>query len=241
MRAILDEQASLLIEEVLRQAGVKIIKGHIVPEILGQHLVEGAILSNGEQISCDLVVVATGVTPRTELATEVGIRVNQGIVVDRFMTTSHPDIYSCGDVAEAYEFVQGLNWLVPIWPTAYIGGRIAGYNMAGHKAEYPGGTNMNSLNYFGLNVASAGLVNPPEHAGYEIISRRKDGVYKRIVLKDDIIVGMVFAGEIEKSGLIISLMRDRINVRKFKQELLTDDFGLASLPRELWQESLRIG
>lgn len=154
------------------------------------------------------------------------------------MATSYPDIYSCGDVAEAYDFVFNTNRLTPIWPNAYIGGRVAGSNMAGVKKEYLGGTAMNSVNYFGLDVTTAGIVNPPEVNDYEVITRHQDGAYQKVMLSDGCIVGMVFVKDIEKSGMIFGLMRDKVDVSDFKQQLLSDDFGLAYLPQELWRERL---
>jgi NAD(P)H-nitrite reductase large subunit len=110
--------------------------------------------------------------------------------------------------------------------------------MAGIRTEYPGGTAMNSLNYFGLDIAAAGTAISPGSAGYEVISEQSDGAYRMVILKDDLIVGTVFVWDIEKSGIVFSLMRDRVNVGDFKHALLADDFGLVSLPRELWQERL---
>ena len=227
-----------MVEKALEQAGVKIITGRTVAEIAGKELVKGVILDNGEEIPCSLVVVAIGVSPRTELALGTEIKVNRGIVVDRHMATSYHDVYACGDVAEAYDFVYGTNRLTPIWPNAYIGGRVAGFNMAGANAEYPGSTAMNSLNYFGLDIASAGIAIPPDSNGYELMSKESNGVYQKIVLKDDVIAGMVFVGNIEKAGIVYSLMRDRVKVSSFKKALLSDNFGLVSLPREIWQKRL---
>jgi len=238
LNTILDQQASLMAEEVIRQAGVEIITSHTVAEINGKETVEGVILDNGDIIPCDLLIVAIGVSPRSELALDAGMKINRGIAVDRHMATNYSNVYSCGDVAEAYDFVYGENRLAPIWPNAYIGGRIAGYNMAGVENEYSGGTAMNSLNYFGIDIASAGMPTPPNGEGYEVISRREDSVYQKLILKDDFIMGMVFVGTIEKSGIVHGLMRDRVNVGSFKQSLLADDFGLAFLPRALWQEQL---
>ncbi len=238
LNTILDEQASSMSEEALRQAGVRIITDHTVAEISGEGTVRGVVLDNGDEVSCNLLVVAIGVVPRTELALGAGIKVNRGIVVDRFMATNCLDVYSCGDVAEAYDFVYGENRLTPIWPNAFIGGRTAGYNMAGIQTEYPGGTAMNSLNYFGLDIVAAGMVVPPDEDGYEVISKKEGSVYKEAVLKDDLLVGMVFVGDIERSGIVFSLMRDRVDVGGFKQALVAPDFGLVSLPRELWQERL---
>jgi NAD(P)H-nitrite reductase large subunit len=237
LNTILDERASAIAQEMLAEAGIRVIVNDTVSEVVGEKSVEGVVLDSGERIPCDLVVIAIGVLPRTELVQGSDIKVNRGIVVDRYMATSYPDVYACGDVAEAYDFVLGTNRLTPIWPNAYIGGRVAGYNMAGVKKEYPGGTAMNSVNYFGLDVATAGVVNPPD-GSYEVIYRDKDGIYQKVILSDGQIVGMVFVKDIEKSGMIFGLMRDKVDVGSFKQALLTDDFGLAYLPQELWRERL---
>jgi NAD(P)H-nitrite reductase large subunit len=154
------------------------------------------------------------------------------------MATNYPDVYSCGDAAEAYDFVYGTNRLTPIWPNAYLGGKIAGFNMAGIETEYPGGTAMNSLNYFGLDIVSAGIVIPPDNGSYEVFTEQKDGIYKKVILRNDLIVGMLFVRDVDKSGIIFGLMRDRAKVGSFKQTLLADDFGLVSLSRELWQQRL---
>lgn len=241
LNTILDEEASALVEERLKQAGVGIITGGTVADI-GSYLgdiVTGITTDDGIPIPCELVIVAIGVQPRTELVIGSGIKINRGIVVDRYMATSSADVYACGDVAEAYDFICGENRLTPIWPNAYIGGRVAGFNMAGVPTEYPGGTAMNSLKYFGLAIASAGIVNPPDN-GYEVVSKKHDHTCKKVILKDGLVVGMVFVGNIEKSGIVFSLMKDRVNVDSFKQALVSDDFGLASLPEEIWQPRLEV-
>jgi NAD(P)H-nitrite reductase large subunit len=238
LNTILDQQASSMAEEILRQAGVKIVTGHTVVEVNGRESVEGATLDNGDTMPCDLLLVAIGVLPRSKLALDAKLETNRGIVVDRLMATDHPNIYACGDVAEAYDFVYGENRLSPIWPNAYIGGRAAGFNMAGIPTKYSGGTAMNSLNYFGIDITSAGLPTAPNDDGYEVISRQESDTYQKVMLKDNLIVGMIFVENIDKSGIIFGLMRDRVNVESFKQSLLAHDFGLASLPRELWQEQL---
>ena len=238
LNTILDEHASQLAEETLEHAGVDVVTDHTVAEISGDGTVGGVVLDDGEEILCDLVVVAIGVSPRIELAKVTEIKIDRGIAVDRYMATSHPDVYSCGDATEDYDFVYGANRLTPIWPNAYLGGRIAGCNMAGIKTEYPGGTAMNSLNYFGIDITAAGMVAPSDEDGCEILSRQDNGIYQKVILKDDLVAGMVFVRNIENSGIIFGLMRDRVNVGGFKQTLLADDFGLVSLPRELWQERL---
>ena len=240
LNTILDEKASLMAEKAVVQAGVKIITGHTVAEVTGETKVTGAILDDGTKIPCNLVVFAIGVLPRTELAENAGVKVNRGILVDNHMRTDHPDVYACGDCAEAYDFIYGINRVIPILPNAYIEGMVAGGNMAGMETEYSGGTAMNSLNYFDLDIATAGMVNLPEDDNCEVISIRNDVSYQKVILRNDRLVGMVLVGEIEKSGILFGLMREQVDVGGFKQLLLSPDFGLAKLPREKWQERLEI-
>ena len=235
LNIILDEEASALEAEAMTLAGVDIITNHTVAEISSSPgksgSVTGVTLDDGQVIACGLVIIAIGVSPRTELTSGSGIKVNRGIVVDRRMATSHADVYACGDVAEAYDFVHGEARLTPIWPNAYLGGRVAGFNMAGVATEYPGGTAMNALKYFGLDVVSAGIVTPPDDSFREI-SRKQDGCYRKVVVKDGCCVGMVFCGDIEQSGVVFALMRDRIDVSDFSERLVADDFGLVYLSEE---------
>ena len=241
LNTILDEEASALVETSLEQSGVEIITGNTVSKVSSYLPGEatGVDLDDGRPIPCELIIVAIGVQPRTELVSNTGIKINHGIIVNRNMATSNPDVYACGDVAEAYDFIYDENRLTPIWPNAYVGGRVAGFNMASIPTEYQGGTAMNSMNYFGVNIVSAGIVAALDDS-YEVISQKHDHVYRKVVLKDGLIVGLVFSGDIEKSGIIYNLMKDKINVEDFKQVLVADDFGLASLPEEIWRPRLAI-
>ena len=83
------------------------------------------------------------------------------------------------------------------------------------------------------------MVSPPDDS-YEVVSEKHDHVYRKVVLKDGLIVALVFSGDIEKAGIIYSLMKDRVNVEAFKQVLIADNFGLASLPEEIWRPRLAI-
>lgn len=241
LNTILDEEASALEEKILEKAGVEIITGHTVDKITSYlpDEVTGVSLDDSQPIPCEIVIIAIGVQPRTELAADAGTKTNRGIVVDRQMATSIPDVYACGDAAEAYDFVYGENRLTPVWPNAYSGGRTAGLNMAGIQTEYQGGTAMNSMKYFGVNIVSAGRLTPPDDS-YEVISSNHGSVYKKVILKDGLIMGIVFCDDIEKSGIIYNLMKDRVKVDSFKQALVADDFGLASLPEEIWRQRLAV-
>jgi len=236
---ILDPTASEMVENVIRKAGVTIATGQTVKRIVGKpendKVVGGAVLTSGEQVQCDLVIIAIGVVPRTELVAGTDVKTNRGILVDKFMRTNVSDVYASGDVAEAYDFVFGENRLLPLWPLAQLEGKVAGYNMAGKKADYPGGTAMSSLKYFGIPIISIGIANPKDDEAYESLVKHEPArnVYRKIMLKDNAIVGITLVNAIENAGVLFHLMKNRVNVKKFKQELLSDDFCLATLPRSL--------
>jgi NAD(P)H-nitrite reductase large subunit len=233
---LLDAKGSDIIEAVVRKAGVNIVTGQSVQKIIGrpdnESVVGGVILTNGDQILTDLVIVAIGVIPRTELVAGSAIKMNRGIVVDSQMQTSVPDVYACGDVAETYDFILNQNRLLPLWPLAVLEGKTAGYNMAGKKSEYSGGTNMSSLKYFGIPIVSIGLANFKDDPTLEVIVKEDPAnhVYKKVVLRNNVIMGLTLVNCIERAGVLFYLMKNAINVKRFKQELLSDDFGLATLP-----------
>jgi NAD(P)H-nitrite reductase large subunit len=236
---LLDAKGSDIVENTIRNAGVTIVTGQSVQRIVGkpenEHAVGSVVLTKGEQVPCDAVIVAIGVVPRIELAAGTEIKLNRGIVVDKHMQTNVPDVYASGDVAEAYDFTLNQNRLLPLWPLAVAEGKVAGYNMAGSKTEYAGGTNMSALKYFGIPVISIGIANPREEIAFEILVRHEPEkrLYKKIVLKDNVIVGITLVNDVERAGTLFHLMKNRVNVKKFKRDLISDNFGLAVLPAPL--------
>ena len=239
LNTILDEPASIIAGDAVKRGGITIMVNNTVKEINGDASVREVVLNSGEQIQCEMVIMAIGVLPQTEMAKSAGIAVNRGISVDRYMMTNKPDVYACGDVAEAYDFVIGSNRLTPLWPNAYIGGRTAGFNMAGVKTEYRGGTAMNSINYFGLSIATAGMVSAPNEQNiFETLTKKNDTTYRKVIIHDNRIAGLILVGDIDKAGMLFGLMRESIDVSTFKSALLADDFGLAYLPASIRKEQL---
>ena len=243
LNLILDKTASEIVETILTKSGVTIITGQTVQRIKGKQddpsVVGGVVMSDGTEIPCDLVVVAIGVIPRTELVKDTNLKLNRGIIVDKFMRTNIPDVYACGDVAEAHDFLINKNRLLPLWPLAYNGGRVAGYNMVGGKnVEYEGGTVMSSLKYFELPIIAVGNINPQDTSRYEILIELKPEktIYKKILLKENKISGFIFLGEIEKAGILFRLLKNHVDVSEIKEFLLSEDFGIVSLPKHLRQE-----
>lgn len=247
LNLMLDEEGSRRVESALAKRGVDVEVNNTVREIVGRddnpNAVGGVILNDGRRIPCDAVIAAIGVIPRTELTKETEIKVNRGILVDRHMATNVPDVYACGDVCEGFDFVLQANRVVPIWPSAYMGGRVAGFNMAGREAEFFGGTSMNALKYFGLSIISGGITTPDAPQDYEILThvQSEDGVYKKVVLKDNMVMGLIFFEDIDKAGIVYGLMRDKTDVSAFKSQLLAENFGFISFPKEMRKQRLGAG
>lgn len=241
LNTLLDDKASAIALEALVANDVNVVTGRTVKEInrgKENNHITSVTLDNGCGIDCDLVIVAIGVRPRMELAEKAGLKTNRGILVDLKMKTSHRAVYACGDVVEAYDFVTGEKRVIPIWPSAYIGGRVAGFNMAGVASTYAGGTPMNSTKYFGLAISSAGMYEAPDDK-HETIVEEAEGYYHKLVLdKKGIITGIIFSGSIEPSGIVYGLMKDKVDVSAFKEMLVKVDMSFMSLPEELWRERL---
>jgi len=237
---VLDEQSAGIIQKVLEEKGIEVLTNHTLAEIVGENgSVSGAVLDKGEKLDCDLVIIAIGVRPRIELAKGTPIRVNRGIVVDKRMRTCVVNIYSCGDCAEVYDFVMDNFRLTPLWPTAHVGGRVAGSNMAGVEKEFVWGTGMNSVDFFGFPVISAGLVNPPDGEKLEVLTKLDPDkrIYKKFLIRDGCVVGMILVNEVDRAGVILGLMRDKVDVTSFKDNLILKNFGRIHLPINIRRES----
>lgn len=230
---VFDKTASRIVKGHLRDCGLPMIVGHTMKAVKGIGNVEGIVLDDGTEMDCDLLIIATGIKPRTELANDTPVKLNRGILVDRRMRTSVTNVYACGDCAEVYDFVNDDFRLIPLWSAAYAGGRVAGFNMCGLDREYNWGTNMNSIKFFGLPVLTAGL--SAEEDGYEVLKDAQEHkkIYRKLVLRNDRIVGMNFINKIDRAGIFLGLMETRRDVSSFKEDLLDPDFGLASFPSEL--------
>ncbi len=241
LNTILDDEASAMEAKAMADEGVEIITGQTITQVntnpINQEKINSISLDDGQELACRLVIIAIGVTPRTELAISGGLEVKRGISVDSSMATSRADIYACGDVAEIYDFIYGENRLNPIWPNAYLGGRVAGFNMAGIVTTYQCSTVMNTIKYFGVDIISAGITVPPDDS-YRTFSQRNGGTYRKVIIKDNQVAGMVFTSDIEKSGIILNLMKYKIDVSQFCELLVSDEFGLSCLPEEVWRPHL---
>lgn len=184
----LNEDAGRMLEAYVAARGIRVVREAKSVEIVGDERTRGVLLSDGTVVSADLVVFSTGVRPNSYLARMAGLKVNNGIVVDARLATTHPDIYAAGDVAEHAGTVYGQ------WEPARYQGTIAGMNAAGLSSEFGGLPRAATLKVLGIDLFSLGVTDPPD-GSYEVISARTDAHYHRFVFHDSRLVGAVMVGD----------------------------------------------
>ena len=234
LSATFDLTASEVALDFLKGKGVEVHCRTTVSEVRGHEgRLAGVLLRDGTELPCELLIFAIGVVPDTRLARGAGIACGRGIVTDDGMQTSIEGIYAAGDVVETRDLLTGARRPMPILPNAYRQGFIAGANMVGGKLTSRGGLSMNAVDLCGLPTISVGITSP-EGEEYEILSSLDDesGSYRKLVLRDNRIVGAIFVGRIDRAGIFTGLIREKVDVSGFKELLLSQDFGLISLPNE---------
>jgi NADPH-dependent 2,4-dienoyl-CoA reductase/sulfur reductase-like enzyme len=131
-----DETLSGYFEDLYTQRGVTFHTGETVEAFKGNGRVSSVVTSSGDELACDFVVMAVGIVPNTALADEAGLDVDDGVIVDEYLQSSHPDVYVAGDAARFYDPVFGKQRRVEHWGQADYSGELAGKNMAGAEEPY---------------------------------------------------------------------------------------------------------
>lgn len=226
-----DEQAGNLILDELVAHGLEVKLETEVVGFNGNSQVKAASLSDGTELPCDMAVVGIGVLPAHSFVPRDKIQVDLGILVNNYMQTNIPQIYAAGDVAELVDIARNTPWINAIWPEAVNQGRIAGMNMAGREVAYPGSLSRNTIRVFNMDVMAGGLVNPPSDGSYEVITSvdRRDKTYRKLVFRNDTLVGLVMVNKIEQGGVLLSLVRNRTPVMIPKENLLDRSFNFKQL------------
>lgn len=236
LSAAFDRQAGRIVARKMKAEGIELLTEETVVRIEGDGAeISGVTLKSGEFVPCDTVIVAIGVRPACGFLKGSGVEVNRGALVNDQMESSVKGIYAAGDVAEARDFFTGLKNPMPLWPDAYIQGDIAGVNMAGGLKGYLGGVAMNSIEIFKMPTISIGITNPPEQNDYETLTYldQENFQYRKVVLQGSLLVGAVLVGNVDRAGIFAGLIRERIDVTPFRENLLAPDFGFIHLTKEI--------
>ena len=173
--ALLDEEMALLLQKYLTEKGVRLVMGSPVARILdnGKGRVAGVETADGGKVDADLVVIAIGVRPNTELAVEAGLEIGptRAIAVNEHMQTSDPDIYAGGDCVECTSLVTGEKIFVPMGSTANKHGRVIADNIYGMGTEFPGVTGTAVFKILDYNCGITGLTErKAKELGYNVVT-----------------------------------------------------------------------
>lgn len=201
----LDAEAAGIVTEALREHGVEVLTGVCVQQFKAgeKGRLAGAILSDRE-IACDLAVIASGVRPNADLAKAAGLEVRRGIVVDSCLRTTAPNIWAAGDVAEVTDPLSGEPVVPAAWPVAVSQGVIAARNMLGAGLAWESSVAMNSVEVAGIPLVSVG--SPEAADGDQVLKTRSGNNYRRIVLRDHKVRGLVCLGDIRSAGVLTGLI-----------------------------------
>jgi len=225
----LDDAGAALLSHAMAERGVGVLTGHPCSRIEARDGGLTIALQEGPELYTDMIVVAVGVRPNTELAQQAGIASQRGVLVDEHLATNAPDIYACGDVAEYAGHVWG------IIPAAVAQARVLGRHLTGDTdASYADIVPSTTLKVTGIDLASLGEVNPPDGAAYTAVVRSDEHAnrYCKLVLKQGHIVGAIVMGDRERAGPIAQLISEGADITGYEDRLVADDFDLRSFARE---------
>ncbi|WP_342361180.1 NAD(P)/FAD-dependent oxidoreductase [Terrarubrum flagellatum] len=214
MERQLDPEAAELLASGLRAKGIEVALNAQTQAIEGDARARRVLLKDGRSFDADLVVLAAGIRPNVALARAAGVAINRGIVVDDRLTSSDPDIFALGECAEHRGAVYGL-----VEP-AYEQARTLAGALAGEDVRYEGSVTATNLKVTGVNVFSAGEF--LESEGAEIITLRDRGarLYKKLVIRDDRLIGVVLVGHTSDGLWYLDLIREAASIDAIRDALI---------------------
>lgn len=213
----LDRTAGELLQKSLEDRGLKFLLPKHTAELLdnGEGRVCAVKFKDGEVIPADLVVMAAGIRPNSELAESAGIACNRGILVNDTMQTYDPRVYAIGECASHRGIAYGL--VAPLFEQAKV--------CANHLAQlgfsrYQGSVTSTKLKVTGIDLFSAGEFMGGEGTETITLSDPIGGVYKKLVIKDDVLVGACLYGDTADGGWYFRQIRENHNVSEIRDHLM---------------------
>ncbi len=186
----------------VRKLGIRLVLGGQVQKLTGNEQVAGVALKTGEEIPADLVVFAAGVRCNSALARQAQLEVNNGILVDNNMRTSHSDIFAVGDVAEHQGVLYGT------WLPAQAQGAIAGFNAAGGAGRFMGMPRSNNLKVLDVDLFSIGQI-VSEDGSYSHYEVQEGEDYSLFVFRNKQLVGAILLGDTSLSPKLKKLIEEQ--------------------------------
>jgi nitrite reductase (NADH) large subunit len=219
MERQLDPAAGYMLQRELESRGIKIVTKAATKAILGERRAEGVALEDGRVIPASLVVMAAGIRPNAWLAEEAGLATKRGILVDDTMRTSDPDIFALGECAEVGGHVYGL--VAPLYEMARV---AAAHLTDDDSASFVHNDTPTKLKVTGIDLFSLGDFADGEDRQEIVLRDAAAGVYKRLVLKENRIIGTVLYGDTADGAWFNDLKKRQVDISDMRDTLI---FGQA--------------
>ena len=219
MNMQLAPEAGAILKKSVESLGIAVHLDVFATEVIGGDRVRGVGLADGRRLDADLLVVAAGVRPNTDIAVRSGLEVERGIVVDDQLRTDDPDVYAIGECAQHRGEVYGL--VAPAWEHATVLADVL--TGTDPTAEYHGSRTATKLKVAGVDVATMGI-NTPERDDDEflVISEPRRGVHLSVVIRDDRLVGATLLGDTRKVAFLTQAFDRGLALPEERITLLVD-------------------
>ncbi len=239
--SILDSTSAKQVKKHLENNGIKFhLENTVVKAASKGKQITGVVLNDGKKLNCDLLIIAVGVRPQTDLAEKAGLEVNRGIVTDiHTMQTSDRDIYAAGDCCVSEDMLDGSKKIIALWPNAVLQGTVAGNRMAGGDMLLDGAYAVNAIDFFGLRICTCGLINAQGELYRDKIKTDGDS-YKRLVFEGDKLVGYVLINSSENAGIYTNLISSRVSLDTLEGDIM-DNPSIFMFDKETRINKLRGG
>ncbi|MBQ8509205.1 MAG: NAD(P)/FAD-dependent oxidoreductase [Clostridia bacterium] len=219
--SILDENGSALVQKFLEGKGIRFILSDSVDSFEAN----AATLKSGRKLDFDVLVLAVGVRPNTELVSAAGGEVNRGIVTNLRCETTLDDVYAAGDCALSHDITLDQDRILALLPNAYMQGYAAGVNMAGGDAKWDRAMAMNAIGFFGLHIITAG-----SYTGH-VYEKSTEDSYKKLFYQDNKLKGFILIGDVMRAGIYTSLIREETPLDTVDFELICEKPQLMAFTR----------
>lgn len=220
MEMQLDAAAANLLKQDLEAQGMKFLMEKQTAEIYGEKRVQGLKFTDGTSVECDLVVMAVGIRPNVAIARVAGLEVNRGIVVNDHMVTSDPSIYAVGECAEHNGIAYGL-----VAPLYEQGIALAEHITGGQGKGYQGSVLSTQLKVAGCDLFSGGKIHEDENTQAIIVHDQFSKLYKKILVTDNKIVGVVLYGDASDGNRLFNMLKKQADISEYTSSSVLSKAG----------------
>ncbi|HSF92971.1 MAG TPA: (2Fe-2S)-binding protein, partial [Paracoccaceae bacterium] len=215
MERQLDQSAGYLLQRELERRGIDVYCGANTKEIIGQDgKVIGVSLQDGRSIRADMVVMAVGIRPNFGLAQASGLKYNRGLLVNDQMKTDDPDVFAIGECVEHQGTCYGL--VAPLYDMA----KVAAKNLLGFKEAFKPVEISTKLKVTGCDLFSAGDFAEAEGREEIVYRDATKGIYKRLVIENNRIIGVVMYGDTADGGWFLQKLKAKEDISEIRDTLI---------------------